>query len=71
MIIAFPYVRSRPQFILRKGHGIIRKGDGIYAHLPGESSGHLLRAPPPEAINADPNVPDAPAFAHMGSAKPH
>jgi len=71
MIIAFPYVRSRPQFILRKGHGIIRKGDGIYAHLPGESSGHLLRAPPPEAINADPNMPDAPAFAHMGSAKPH
>ena len=71
MIIAFPYVRPRPQFILRKGHGIIRKGDGIYAHLPGESSGHLLRAPPPEAINADPNVPDSPAFAHMGSAKPH
>jgi hypothetical protein len=71
MIIAFPYVRPRPQFILRKGHGIIRKGDGVYAHLPGEGSGHLLRAPPPEAINPDPNVPDSPAFAHMGSAKPH
>ena len=71
MIIAFPYVRPRPQFILRKGHGIIRKGDGVYAHLPGQGSGHLLRAPPPEAFNADPNEPDAPAFAHMGSAKPH
>ena len=71
MIIAFPYVRPRPQFILRKGHGIIRKGDGVYAHLPGEGSGHLLRAPPPEAFKADANEPDAPAFAHIGSASPH
>ena len=62
MIIAFPYVRPNL---------IIRKGDGVYAHLPGERQAHLLRAPPPEAFHPDPNMPDSPAFAHMGSARPH
>ena len=64
MIIAFlPQPMSVPKLIM--------KGDGVYAHLPGQGQAHLLRHPPPEAFHPDKNFPDAPAFAHMGSADPH
>jgi hypothetical protein len=64
MIIAFlPQPVSVPKLIM--------KGDGVYAHLPGQGQAHLLRHPPPEAFHPDKKFPDAPAFAHMGSADPH
>jgi len=48
---------------------LILKGDGNYAFHNGQP--HLLTAPPPEAINPDPNQPDLPPFAHHGNAFPH
>lgn len=30
-----------------------------------------MTSPPPEAFHPDPNVPDVPAYAHFGAAKPH
>jgi len=48
---------------------IILKGDGVYAYYGGQ--GHLLTAPPPEAMHPDPNTPDVPLYAHYGAYRPH
>ncbi len=55
------------KILVRKS--IILKGDGVYSYHGGTP--HLMTSPPPEAFHPDPNVPDVPAYAHFGAAKPH
>ena len=54
---------------------IILKGDGVYGYYGHPETGQLVpflkTSPPPEAFHPDPNVPDVPAYAHYGAAKPH
>tara|TARA_R100001460_G_scaffold1237_7_gene4767 strand:- start:317 stop:2776 length:2460 start_codon:yes stop_codon:yes gene_type:complete len=52
---------------LRLFYGVFRKGDGNVGVDPSTGAQYLMSYPPPENYEEDPEIPDAPAFAHTGA----